>query len=101
VRGFPSESGYRPHGLAFASRSVCTKGEDCDLEIVAMTAKITPDHKPREGDRRSGVDRRKVDAGPPTRHERRRNLESRKPDVVEIEMSNSEWGALAHEPLPK
>ena len=85
----------------FGSRFVYRKGEDCDLEIAAMTAKMAPDHKSREGDRRSGVDRRKVDVGPPSRHERRRSLESRKPDVVEIEMSNSEWGALAHKPLPE
>ncbi len=53
-----------------------------------------------EADRRSGVDRRKVDVARPGKPERRRNLESRKPDVVEREMTNSEWGALTHEPPP-
>ena len=48
----------------------------------------------RVGDRRSGVDRRKVDVGPPGIVDRRRSVESRKPDVIEIDMTNSEWGAL-------
>jgi hypothetical protein len=65
-----------------------------------MTDKAGTDRKPRVGDRRSGGDRRRVDVGPPGKHERRRNLESRKPDVVELEMTNSEWGALGREPLP-
>ena len=45
-------------------------------------------------DRRSGADRRKVDVPRKGLPERRRNLESRQPDVVEIEMTTSEWGAL-------
>ena len=46
-------------------------------------------------DRRSGVDRRVMDKGPPPgKAERRRSVEPRKPDVVEIEMSNSQWSAL-------
>jgi hypothetical protein len=51
-------------------------------------------HKPRWVERRSGVDRRRVDVSQPDKRERRRGVESRKPDVVELEMSNSEWSAL-------
>ena len=64
-----------------------------------MKDKAETTKAPRVGDRRSGVDRRKVDVGPPGNLERRRSLESRKPDVIEIEMTNSEWGAL-QKPLP-
>ncbi len=49
---------------------------------------------PRWVERRSGNDRRRVEAGYPGKRERRRGVESRKPDVVELEMTNSEWSAL-------
>jgi hypothetical protein len=49
-------------------------------------------------ERRSGVDRRKVDKGPPGGRERRLGMEPRKPEVVEIEMSSSEWAALSELP---
>jgi len=55
--------------------------------------------RPARADRRSGVDRRKVDveyAG----KDRRRGVESRKPEVVELEMSNSEWTALSQDLPP-
>ena len=42
-------------------------------------------------ERRAGKDRRKAEAGPPGKHERRTTLEARKPQVVEVEMSASEW----------
>lgn len=45
-------------------------------------------------ERRSGTDRRKVDRGPPDGRERRVTLEPRKPIVMEIEMSASEWARL-------
>lgn len=48
-------------------------------------------------DRRSGRDRRQVDKGPPGRAERRRVAEPRKPEVAELDMTESEWGALAQE----
>ena len=54
---------------------------------------------PRWVERRSGVDRRDVDNGPPGKHERRRGVESRKPEVTEIEMSDSEWTRLSQDPL--
>jgi hypothetical protein len=54
---------------------------------------------PRSGpkppiDRRSGVDRRRIDKGPPHGRERRVGMEPRKPEVVEIEVTPSEWAAL-------
>jgi hypothetical protein len=45
-------------------------------------------------DRRSGKDRRKLEKGPPGTHDRRRSVEPRKPEVVELDLSPSEWGAL-------
>jgi hypothetical protein len=51
--------------------------------------------QPRWVERRSGVDRRNDDVGPPGKHERRRGVESRKPEVVELDMSDSEWTALS------
>ena len=65
-----------------------------------MTDSATGDRKRGGGDRRSGKDRRKQDLGPPGKAERRRSLESRKPDVTEIEMSASDWGALEQLPVP-
>ena len=52
----------------------------------------------RAADRRGGPDRRREDLGPPGKHERRRGIESRKPDVLEREMSDSEWTALTQAP---
>lgn len=54
----------------------------------------------KDTDRRSGDDRRHVEGNPPGRHERRRGVESRKPEVLELDMSNSEWAALAEPPAP-
>jgi len=48
-------------------------------------------------ERRSGRDRRQLDKGPPGRVDRRRVAEPRKPEVSELEVSESEWGALAEE----
>ena len=42
-------------------------------------------------DRRSGADRRRVDSGLPRKYERRRGVEPRRPEVVELEMSDSEF----------
>lgn len=49
-------------------------------------------------ERRSGVDRRRVDLDRAGRPERRRGVEARKPDVIEIDMTPSEWMALSDEP---
>lgn len=48
-------------------------------------------------DRRSGVDRRGDDKGPPGLAERRRGVEPRQPEVVELEMSESQWSALTQD----
>jgi hypothetical protein len=63
-----------------------------------MTNKPATTRKTRAEDRRSGEDRRLADVGPPGKRDRRRSLEARKPDVVELDMSSSEWGALSQEP---
>ena len=59
----------------------------------------TPAPKP-DPNRRTGIDRRKADKGPPGGRERRVSLEPRKPDVVERELTPSEWAVL-QEQLPK
>ena len=46
-------------------------------------------------ERRSGLDRRRTDASPPGNYDRRRGVESRKPEVVELEISTSDWAQLA------
>lgn len=49
-------------------------------------------------DRRAGKDRRKAEVGPPGKRERRTALEARQPQVVELEMSPSEWAAFSDLP---
>jgi hypothetical protein len=56
--------------------------------------------KPAQADRRSGADRRRVDKGPPGGRERRRLVEPRRPEVAELDMSESEWASLAAELPP-
>ena len=65
-----------------------------------MTAPASPPRKPSPTERRVGSDRRKVDMLPPSKVDRRRSVDSRKPDVVELDMSNSEWSALTQVPEP-
>ena len=63
-----------------------------------MDSKLKTDPpQPSRSDRRSGVDRRKADVPYPGK-DRRRGVESRKPEVVELDMSNSEWTALNQDP---
>lgn len=46
-------------------------------------------------DRRSGIDRRKADQGPPKgKRERRVSVEPRKPEVQEVDLSPSDWAAF-------
>jgi len=45
-------------------------------------------------DRRSGRDRRQADVGPPGGRERRVTVEPRKPEVVERDITVSEWDTL-------
>lgn len=50
---------------------------------------------PPTTERRSGVDRRKADVGPPPgKRERRRGIEPRQPEVQELQLTDSQWGAL-------
>jgi hypothetical protein len=61
----------------------------------------SPDKSPARGaDRRSGLDRRVEDKGPPGKSDRRRLIEPRKPEVVELELSDSDWAALTQSPPP-
>lgn len=50
-------------------------------------------------ERRSGVDRRRVDLERFGRPERRHGVEARRPEVIEREMTNSEWLELSAEPV--
>lgn len=45
-------------------------------------------------DRRSGKDRRQTEAGPPEKHERRRSIEPRQPEVRELHLSPEELVAM-------
>jgi hypothetical protein len=60
-----------------------------------------PKSSPPAFDRRSGRDRRKVEKGPPGGRERRVHMEPRKPEVVERDITPSEWAALQSEAAPK
>ncbi|MGK2900973.1 MAG: hypothetical protein ACSLE9_20175 [Burkholderiaceae bacterium] len=61
-------------------------------------AKFTATPPTQVPERRSGEDRRRLDGRPPGKHERRRGLEPRGPEVVELEMSSSEWMTLSDAP---
>lgn len=51
-------------------------------------------------DRRSGSDRRQVEDGPPTKYERRRNIEARQPELTELDLSDEELQNLGFAPTP-
>lgn len=59
-------------------------------QLAADGAKTTTE-------RRSGADRRRLDTLPPGAHDRRRSVESRKPEVVEVEMTTTLWDAFGPE----
>lgn len=60
-----------------------------------MTDRPVRDPKAPVGrDRRSGLDRRRADAGPASGRDRRISVEPRKPDVLELHVSVEEWNAL-------
>ena len=61
-------------------------------------AKFTAKQTPLPAERRANRDRRHVDGAPPGKHDRRRGLEPRLPEVVELDMSSSEWMTLSDEP---
>jgi hypothetical protein len=57
----------------------------------------TPQHMRREADeveRRSGKDRRRTDLPMTGRADRRRGIEPRQPEVAELDLTDSQWGAL-------
>ncbi|QTN23266.1 hypothetical protein HZ992_24700 [Rhizobacter sp. AJA081-3] len=58
---------------------------------------MTQKHDKKTAERRSGTDRRRADKGPPGRVDRRRVVEPRKPEVAELDVSDSEWGALTEQ----
>lgn len=58
---------------------------------------MTQKQDKKTAERRSGVDRRRADKGPPGRVDRRRVAEPRKPEVAELDLSESEWGALTEQ----
>jgi hypothetical protein len=45
-------------------------------------------------ERRTGVDRRQKDVGGPNGRERRKSMEPRKREVIELDVTTSEWAAL-------
>jgi hypothetical protein len=63
--------------------------------------KTGPRDRKSTAERRSGSDRRKTDSALPAKHDRRRGLEARKPEVSEVEMSNSDWIALVGDDAAK
>jgi hypothetical protein len=60
----------------------------------------TPAHKPGTAERRTGLDRRRHEGKPPLGWERRRSVEPRKPEVAELDLTESQWGALQGDPVP-
>lgn len=50
---------------------------------------------PQKNDRRTGVDRRRADVGPPKgMRDRRVSVEPRMPEVKELDLSPSDWAAF-------
>jgi hypothetical protein len=45
----------------------------------------------RKNEKRTGIDRRQIDFVPPEKWERRMNVEARKPEIVEVKLSITEW----------
>lgn len=66
-----------------------------------MVNRPSPPARPADPNRRTGSDRRKVDKVPPGGRERRVSLEPRKPEVIERELTPSEWATLQELAKPK
>lgn len=64
-----------------------------------MTTQPPEDGKLNGKERRSWVDRRLVDKGPPGKHDRRRHIDARQPETKELDMSDSEWALLSQDSL--
>ena len=72
-----------------------------DLQATLSSAVAPPDLPAAPPvERRAGKDRREAEIGPPSRHERRTTLEARRPQVIELEMSPSEWAMFGDPPPP-
>jgi hypothetical protein len=76
----------------------CPRWRQQDRKSLDM-AKLAATNTTPPSERRSGDDRRRAEGAPPSRHERRRGLEPRLPEVVELDMTTSEWMTLSGEPV--
>jgi len=65
-----------------------------------MTQEHGKERDKTPSDRRAGRDRRKVDKPPPGGRERRVSIEPRKPEVLEFEVTPSDWAALQDQLAP-
>jgi len=54
----------------------------------------------RPAERRTGRDRRKLDTSLEPRFERRRGVEPRRPELIELDLSLNEWEQLCRDLLP-
>lgn len=59
-----------------------------------------PVQTPPRSERRAGKDRRRVDLRLPGEPERRRHVEPRKPEVQELELTESQWAELQAQLAP-
>jgi hypothetical protein len=63
---------------------------------LAVQVQPKPNASPRLTERRSGVDRRRADKGPPAGgRDRRVSVEPRQPEVHEVTLTPSEWDTLS------
>ncbi len=91
----PGHDVHRPpntHTLRYAGRTDGAKWP----ESGAMN-RIPRPPTPPAADRRKG-ERRQRDGDPPGRHERRKGIEPRQPEVSELDLSHSEWAAISDLP---
>ena len=89
-----------PAGAWTSDEFGCCDDRRPHAEFLAMaTTQDKPQVMPL-GERRSGNDRRHRDELPPTDWERRRSLEPRKPEVLDLEITPSQWDALQREAFP-
>jgi hypothetical protein len=64
------------------------------VRFVKQKSARTP-AAPQKNDRRTGVDRRRADVGPPKGvRDRRVSVEPRMPEVKEVDLSPSDWAAF-------
>ena len=88
-------------GLRARIKALATGGPTGLHGFCSAMKKRDPKPAPPATDRRAGADRRLVDVPLPAgERDRRRTLEARKPDVIEIDMSQSERAALSELSAP-